>query len=357
MLTKTMGIVFFVLPLLYGIYIFIKTKTARKNSVYAFVSLLIVSAFFYVPNSQHIFGYLFYYGVGEGAKNYNVGASNLMSLKYWTIYFQHIIERGISPAYLVIFIASLISLLLLGKKKPTKDHVLIWLWFIVGYILLSIPLNKGGERYALPIMAPIAILISAHIARISFKPVKYGLVTFVIVVGLINYVYQTNSECCQYREVSYKGIPFLCSVQISCRMQNDVNASHDKQWEVMPLIRYMDEANKKREGVIRVLVGVDHHFLNLNTLRLYATLNRLKGSSVSDFQFDNVAYKPYDVQVIEQLLENSHFIITKSGYQGPTFSNVNNLLLKDLIKDRVPAKNFIIGDGSIISIYVGNQSF
>ena len=351
-LTKTMGVVFFVLPFLYAVYVLVKTKSARKNIVYAFLSFLIVSAFYYVPNVQHIFGYLFYYGIGQGAKDYNVGVSDLMSFKYWTIYLQHITERGISPLYLVIFIASLIPFLLTRKKELSKDYILVWLWFIAGYILLSIPLNKGGERYALPILPAIAVLTSVHITKLSLKPIRYFFIVAAIAAGVLNYAYQTNSERCMYREIYYKNFPVFVITQISCRMQQEVHAAYDRKWELLPILLEIDNsANRDMIGHVNVLVAVDHHFLNVNSLRLIATLNKLKGESSTEFRFDGVAYKPNDEEVIRQLLDESHFVITKSGYQGPDFCNVNNVMLKDLMKNYSPIKEVSMSDGAIVSLY------
>jgi hypothetical protein len=119
------------------------------------------------------------------------------------------------------------------------------------------------------------------------------------------------------------------------------------------LINYMDSTNNDRSSVLRVLVGVDHNFLNVNTLRLYATLHRLKGDITSEFQFDGVAYKPSDEQTIRSLLDESDFIITKSGYQGPEFSNGNNTMLQDLLKNRNPLHELIVSDGTLVSVYSG----
>jgi len=355
-LTKTMGVVFFIMPFIYAIFVFMKTadtKTVRKNIMYAFISILLISSIYYIPNFKQIFGYLFYFGLGEGAKNFNVGISDMTSLNYWTVYFKHITDRGISPGYLVVFILSMLVCLFKKDKLISKDYLLIWLWLICGYIFLSVPQNKGGERYALPILSAIAIITSDHIMKISLKPLRYLLIIFTIVVGLINYTYQTYSENCMYRQFYYKGTPVLVTTQVACRMQEEADVPYDRNWEVMPILRYIDNLNRTGSKTIHVLVAVDHQFLNINTLRLYATLYRLKGKLISDLLFDTVAHKPSDAELMRQLLKENQFIITKSGYQGPEFSNVNNALVKNLLSNRIPLKNFIIGDGSVVSLYRG----
>lgn len=355
-LTKTMGVVFFIMPLFYALYVYISasdSKIVRKNIIYAFVSLLVIASIYYLPNFKHIFGYLFYFGLGEGAKNFNVGISDITSLNYWTVYFKHITDRGISPGYLLLFILSMLVYLFKKDKLISKDYLLIWLWLICGYIFLSVPQNKGGERYALPILSAIAIITSVHIMKISWKPLRYLLVVFAIAIGIVNYTYQTDSGGCMYRQFYYKETPILVTTQVSCRMQEEADIPYDRDWEVMPMLRYIDNLNGTGSKTIHVLVAVDHPFLNINSLRLYATLYKLKGEIISNFLFDSVAYKPSDANLIRQLLKENEFIMTKSGYQGPEFSNANNSLAKDLLSNRTPLKNFIMADGSVLSIYAG----
>ena len=272
----------------------------------------------------------------------------MSSLEYWTIYFKQIAEQGsISLGYLLIFFASmLVYFFTKEKKKFPKDYLLVWLWLICGYILLSLPQNKGGERYALPILSPIAIIMAVHVMNISLKPLKYLLVTLAIVMGTINYTYQTASEDCQYTrfDYNYKGLSVLVPVHITCNMQSDVETAYDKDWDVMPIIRYIDNLNGAKSEAVHVLSAVDHNFLNSNSLRLYATLYKLKGEIISNFLFDFVAYKPSDVELMWKLLRENQFVITKSGYQGPDFSNTNNSLVKNLLSKRIPLKSFIMSD-------------
>jgi hypothetical protein len=343
-LTKTMGIVFFVMPFLYGIYVLLRgSKEIRKNVIYAFLAAFCVASVYYIPNFKHIFNYLFYYGVGKGSQYFDLGISSMFSLKYWTVYLEAIMYRGISLFYSLVFIVAAVAFLLAKGKKLSREYWLLWLWFICGYVLLSIPHNKGGEQYALSILPPLALITAVHISKISFKPVKYIMLTSALIIGMTNYVYQTKSERCLYDSFFFKGMPVFIPEHGICGMANRVNIYYDKQWEIEPLIHYMDTLNKGgHKNFIRVLLCVDHNFLNVNTLRLYATLNRLKGILNSDFEFDGVAYKPSDEKVIRQLLDDNDFIITKSGFQGPDFSNVNNPLLREIIKNSVPAKTFIM---------------
>jgi hypothetical protein len=353
-LTKTMGMVFFAMPILYAAYVFIKTadsKKVRVNIVYSLLTAFLIASVYYVPNFRNIFGYLFFYGVGEGSKNFNYGISEMSSLGYWTIYLKLISERAISLGYSLIFVMSILAYLFTKKKKLSKDYLLVWLWIVCGYVLLSLPQNKDGERFALPILAPIATIMAVHVMGISFKSLKYILVTLAVLTGIINYTYQTRSEHCQYEHFDYKGIPLLVPIHVWCNMQEGIGLRPNKEWDFSPLIAQMDNSNAKEPHIVRVLVAIDHHFLNINNLRLYASLKKLNGDIVSDFQFETVMRKPADIELMKQLIYQNEFILTKTGFQGPDFTNTNNALIKSLLNNEIPVKNFVMPDDSIVSIY------
>ena len=353
-LTKTMGVVFFVVPFFYGLVVFSLPKsnqTIRKNILLCYFSAFLVASIFYLPNIREIFGYLFYFGLGKGSMYYNSGISDMLSLRYWTVYIQLIAERGVSYEYAILFVISLLMFLLSKGGKPSLGYLLVWLWLVCGYLLLSVPQNKGGERYALPILPPISILMATHIMRLRLQHLKLLLIALVLAVGTTNYVYQTSSERCQYNQFSFKHKPVLIPVHVTCNMQTEAGMAEDGNWNLSTLLEYMDGLNGGRFKTIPVLIAVDHYFLNGNNLQLYAALGKLKGRVMSDFQFETVAYKPFRPEEMRQLIDKSLFIITKTGFQGPDFSNINNSLVKTLIGVKPPLKSFAMSDGSTVSIY------
>lgn len=351
-LTKTMGIVFFVMPFIYGIYVFLRgSKEIRKNVTYAFLAAFCVISIYYIPNLKQIFGYLFYYGVGAGSQNFDQGAPNMYSLKYWTVYFENITYRGISVYYLLLFIAATAAILFSKKKRLSREYWMLWLWFICGYVLLSIPRNKGLEQYALPILPPLALITAVHLSKISLKPVKYIMLIAALIIGMTNYVYQTKSERCLYDSFFFKGRPVLVPENSMCRMQNAVDMTDD--WDISQLLNYMDNLNTDKSRVINVLVAANHNFLNICNLKLFALLDKIKGDLSSDFLFEWIEDKsPAD---IEQLLSSSDFIITKTGFQGPSFANEKNSIVRNLLSDKAPLKSFQMPDGSVAHLHLGSH--
>jgi len=351
-LTKTMGMVFFVMPFLYGIYASVRgSKEIKKNVIYAFLAAFCVAFIYYVPNFKHIFGYLFHFGVGAGSHNYNLGVSNMSSLRYWTIYFEAIARQGISLYYLLLFIAAAAVFLFARGKSLPREYWMLWLWFICGYVLLSIPHNKGAEQYALPILPPLALITAIHIARTPWKPAKYVMLGAVLAVGMTNYVYQSRSERCLYDRFFFKGAPVLIPEHSTCLMQHSVGMEGDKDWDITLLLHYMDDLNTDKLSTIRVLVAANHNFLNINNLKLYALLDKMNGKLLSDFSFEWIEDKSQ--AEIEQSLHESTFIITKTGFQGPVFANQKNSIVKNLLSNKAPLKIFQMPDGSFASVYTG----
>jgi hypothetical protein len=357
-LTKTMGIVFFVMPFLYALYVFISpgdSKTARKNVLLCILSSVLIASIFYIPNFKEIFGYLFYYGFGQGSQNYNRGLRDMTSLPYWTLYLRSIAGVGISSHYSLVFVVSFVAFLFSKSKRFSRGYLFLWLWFIFGYILLSIPANKGGERYALPIFAPLAILMAVHLMTISLRPLKYLLISIAVIAGIVNYTYETSSKNCDYDMYSVQGYPLLIPDQIGCRIRLELMIPYNRDWALMPILQYIDLANSQNRNPIRVLLSVDHHLLNICSLKLYAKLGKLNGSLHSDFDIASIAGEPAGDDALRKSIDKSDFVITKTGFQGIAFSNKNNAAVTKLLGDRAPLKSFPMSDGSSVSLYADDM--
>jgi hypothetical protein len=357
-LTKTMGIIFFVFPFIYAGYTFIRkrhSKEVRKNIILSFSIAIIIASLFYIPNFREIFWYLFEFGFGEGSKPYNLGVTSLLSIQNWTIYLKAISWRGISVIYTLIFLIAAIAFLFLKDKKPSKDYLMVWLWFLSGYFILSLSINKGGERYALPILAPVAIIMATHIISIPLKSLRYAIIVMSLIAGVLNFTYQSRSELCRYKEFYYKGTPVFIPLHITCAIKDidGLTVPYNRDWDIMPILQYMDSFNQSHIESVNILIAVDHYFLNGCNIHLYTKLGQLKGSLHSKFIIEGLANKPYQEDDIKRLIHESHFIITKTGFQGPDFSNTKNHLVTELLKDISPVKSFIMSDGSTVSIYQG----
>ena len=353
-LTKTMGTVFFAMPFLYALYLLVHpggSKSVRMNVLLCILSSVLITSIFYVPNFKEIFGYLVYYGFGKGSQYYSHGLSDMTSLAYWTVYLRSFAGTGISFGYCFIFVISFIAFLFSKNRRFSRDYLFIWLWFVFGYVLLSVPENKGGERYALPLFAPLAILMAVHIAQMSLRPLKYLLTGAAVIAGIVNYTYETSARNCDYNMYSVKGYRLLVPDQIGCRIRLELSIPYDRDWALMPILEYMDLANRQKRNPIRVLLAVDHHLLNSCSLKLYAKLGKLNGSIHSDFAIISVGGEPAQDDALKASINESDFVIAKTGFQGIPFFNRNNDVVKKLLGNRIPLKTFPMSDGSSVLLY------
>ena len=216
------------------------------------------------------------------------------------------------------------------------------------------PGNKGGERYALPIFAPLAILMAVHLAQMSLRPLKYLLIGTAILTGTLNYVYETAANNCNYNMYSIKGYPLFVPDQIGCRIRLELMIPYEQDWAIMPILKYMDIANRPKSSTVHVLLAVDHHLLNSCSFKLYSKLGKLNGAIHSDFDIISTGAAPKEDDVLKSSIDESDFVITKTGFQGIAFSNSNNPAVKKLLDSRIPTRVFPLSDASVVSVYAND---
>jgi hypothetical protein len=61
-------------------------------------------------------------------------------------------------------------------------------WLASGYLLLTLLPNKGGERYVLALLPPIAVIAARSISAISAKAVRTAILAAALLAGIVNYV-------------------------------------------------------------------------------------------------------------------------------------------------------------------------
>jgi hypothetical protein len=61
-------------------------------------------------------------------------------------------------------------------------------WLIAGYLALTLVPNKGEERYAQPLLPPIALLVSGATMAIGNSRVRRGVIGLTAIIGAVNYL-------------------------------------------------------------------------------------------------------------------------------------------------------------------------
>jgi Dolichyl-phosphate-mannose-protein mannosyltransferase len=205
-LTKTMTGVFFVGPVLFASVCLVWRRqlsvAVQKNFLLAVGVGILVAAMWWGPNFRTAFGYLIYYGFRAGSVPYAKGGVGLLSLENLIYYARHLMNHGLSFLYAVLFLGLMIFV---GMKAlvhgthgtagdapvtpaPTPQTAYLWVWLLIGYLILTFVPNKGEERYALPLLPPIALFIGGAIMAIGNAWIRRLAMGLAVIIGMVNYV-------------------------------------------------------------------------------------------------------------------------------------------------------------------------
>jgi hypothetical protein len=191
LLTKTLASVFFVGPLLAAAGRSMRLRRARpalEGAVLFGAAAALVAAAWYVPNARDIARYVTDFGFGEGAEPFRAGGPALLSLRNLGYYAFVLANQGLgllpSAAFAVVALASV-----LGRRESTRAGTslpaFLWAWLIGAYAILTVLPNKGGERYVLGLLPPVAIMLARLVCGLEGRR-RSALIGVVIAAGALN---------------------------------------------------------------------------------------------------------------------------------------------------------------------------
>lgn len=199
-LTKTMAGVFFVGPVLYSLRRVVKQRLLHTSILVNFLLSIgvavLVASVWWGPNFPTALGKLIYRGFGEASIPYRKGLEpfTLQNLSY---YFVSVVNHGVSFFYALLFVALALSRGVsehLCRKKSSSPEMegarkwgYLWMWLVISYAILTAARNKGEERYALPLLPPLAVLLAAYIGVVGHKWLRRSVVVAAITIGTFNY--------------------------------------------------------------------------------------------------------------------------------------------------------------------------
>jgi hypothetical protein len=201
-LTKTMVGVFFIGPVLctLGRLIWRRQLNAAvlTNSLLSVSMGGLVAAVWWGPNFRTAFGYLIFYGFQAGSVPYSKGGVAILTLTNLSYYALALINYGISVPYAGLLV---VLLLMRGMRhvlgmqgnsaralRGGRAEGQLWIWLLVGYALLTVVPNKGEERYAQPLLPPLALLLVGSIKVVEWQWMRRGVVAMVLAIGAFNYI-------------------------------------------------------------------------------------------------------------------------------------------------------------------------
>ena len=169
-LTKVLASVFFVGPIVYCLF------AGERRKVLIFCAACLATAgVWYAPHFADVLHYVRYYGFGDGSLPFRSGT-------HPGYYARILVTQGVGWLLSAVLVGSLV----LAWRRVRPDPFL-FVWIASGYALLAILPNKGGERYLLALLPPLAVLGARAIARVEPPSARGALVVLALVAGALNY--------------------------------------------------------------------------------------------------------------------------------------------------------------------------
>ena len=170
LLTKVLAGVFFVGPLVFCSF----THERRKLLVFA-GACLATAGVWYAPHFTDVLHYIRYFGFGEGSIPFR-------SSSHPGYYLRILVTQGMGWLPFAVLAFAVV----LAWRRARPDAFLV-VWIASGYALLAILPNKGGERYVLALLPPLAVLGARAISRVETPFARGALVTLALAAGALNY--------------------------------------------------------------------------------------------------------------------------------------------------------------------------
>jgi hypothetical protein len=178
LLTKVLSGLFFVGPFAYALVVAIRRgRRAAAGAVLFAAFALAVALPWYALRLRHVVDYVVYFGFGEGSGPYQTATDP-------SYYLSKIVQEGMGVLPSLAFAATLALLLVSRARKMVDSYLLVWL--ASGYILLTLLPNKGGERYILALLPPLAALAARFISLVAAPALRGSLVALALLAGTLN---------------------------------------------------------------------------------------------------------------------------------------------------------------------------
>lgn len=133
--------------------------------------------------------YLWYYGLAEGAAPYAEAGTEPMSVRNLLHYALALINHGASvPHFALALVVAAGAMSGAAEKQGSQaSRGPLWAWLLTGYALLTISINKSGDRYVVFLVTPVAVLLAGSILRLRPGRWRRTALAGAAVAGAINY--------------------------------------------------------------------------------------------------------------------------------------------------------------------------
>ena len=199
----------------------------------------------------------------------------------------------ITPVGLVLFVAGLVLLLFSENKQKT----LLLIWILIPYCIFTSLIQNKQPRYMMPWLIPISLVISFFIIEVGSIKVldgRFGLKRYAISLFLILFSILFFREDLQLRRT--------------------ITDSSKEEWKVKEIVSAIEDDMNGMDRINRydmpMYVGVipDHHYINGQTIRYYATLKMLPLNVIKLQNYEGTAFEEF-----AQKFNRYDYILTKNS--------------------------------------------
>jgi 4-amino-4-deoxy-L-arabinose transferase-like glycosyltransferase len=325
-LAKAMAIAYLA-PLFVYIAVIASTVPGRRKEVLrslglALTGFAVVAGPWYLLNFTHAFGNLLWAGFGAGSVPYRDAGQGILTWRSLTYYPRFLLGYGLSLPYLILFLGLLgwkvINTWLKGKWRKgdvqavlRNPYTILGVWLLTAYVILTVTPSKDFERYTLPLLPAIAVLIGCWIETISSATLRTVTTVAVGLIGLFNYCALTFGIALLPPEIRWSDVTLFSQQHYLKRW-----FPYRHRWPIPEALATMASQIPLSQTLpAKIYVMPNHAIINSNTLMAYSEEKRYP------FWFTLHSEKIFDPDRVRSF----DFVLIKTGEdQGPKFANANH---------------------------------
>ncbi len=308
----------------------------------------LIASTWYAKNLHTVFEFAFSTSFGQIAHDYSLG--DIFAWSTISTYWLAIVNQGISFYYILLFVILFLFLCVrrILAMAPLRISLNGWVygsWFILPFIVATFGVNKDA-RFVMPAFAVIGVALALLYYQVLTTHWAIRLLPLILVWPLLMAIYFIIPAQKWDWGLRFQSFTLLASKHSQSIALPDT--PRDEAWPVREILSFV---NMDAQGqTVKVMIAVDHHYLNFSTLDFYRSLLRYP------LQMDQIAYRPKEetLDQVFQVVEQNRYVLVKTGYQGPAFSNGRNAD----IRARLQASSryrllqvFVLPDNSTVEIY------
>lgn len=294
-----------------------------------------IAAIWYAQNLFRVLGFAASAGFGSLGRPY--GSGPVLSLEALSQYWLKLINIGISFGFLALTVA--LGLILLAGRRQTRASddrmpqrpsmdgsrlVLLLLWLIVPFLVLSFAVNKD-PRYLVPSLPALAVLTAYGLTRIPWRGLRVAFIGVAALFGLANYaLYSACDDCLPRRQVEIG--PFVA-------VSSTLGWAHPPTSEDWPLDEIVaaiaTDLEQEQAAPTQVRVLFSHPRVNAHVLKYVAMLHDLP------LRFHVVRFSiqaPLE-ELIAETNEQYPYLMQKTDDLGPKMLNTRASELAGALDD------------------------